>query len=592
MESLYNILGLTGNVMDVEVAVPAEEKIAPLESADISADIDMKRMAEWALNYLTETPRKELNYEPVFQCHPLVCPPIPEGQDPVVACDTDARMDWEWYYMREITGSTRGKEVEAAFHARMKSFIEPDGRVLAHPGCYNEGDTDVVYKKEDFVIHIWGACKILKSLSEDYARTGAADSKELARKVMLALKKLAVWDDNGRCWFTCGMGALRSDLSIVPNGWNRQPAPIVDPLVTYWRATEDPEGLEFARAYSEGIMHGSQPGGMEFAPDGSFRAHSHATTHAVWGVAELGAATGEQKYIDFSKRVFDYMLSRGTGTGWFPAAMNADCNETCNISDMITLAGLLGESGHPEYFDYLERYIRNYISNIQFIVTPEFESYYRELNKDKGEEAINKGLTELKKFQGGVLGGTGINDLENVLLGGVSGYQMFGCCAPEGMRAIYTSWVNTIARYDESKLGPAGVYVNMGLGRDSKWGKVVSFMPRKGRLTVKSAVKDLFFLRPPHWTSKDDVRAFVGTEQVPVVWSGAYVRFDAEPGDELTITYSLINFTHVVEGLWPTSAPGLKMTFNWLGNMVTSADPAATKTPLFTGKPRLLPPAP
>jgi hypothetical protein len=31
------------------------------------------------------------------------------------------------------------------------------------------------------------------------------------------------------------------------------------------------------------------------------------------------------------------------------------------------------------------------------------------------------------------------------------------------------------------------------------------------------------------------------------------------------------------------------MTFHWLGNMVTSAEPLPAKTPLFVGKPRLLP---
>ena len=41
----------------------------------------------------------------------------------------------------------------------------------------------------------FGATKILKSLSEDYARTKNPESKALAQKVMLALKKIAVWDD-------------------------------------------------------------------------------------------------------------------------------------------------------------------------------------------------------------------------------------------------------------------------------------------------------------------------------------------------------------------------------------------------------------
>jgi hypothetical protein len=254
------IRGLTGQVTDVRVAVPAATSLG----SQRSRDIDLKAMAGWAMNYLIETPRKHLGYEPVFQCHPLKCPPVPEGQDPVVSCDTDARLDWEWYYMREISGSRGGKDVEAAFHKRMHDYIDPDGRVWSAPGAYNEGKTDARYQKSDYVVHIWGATKILKSLSEDYARTRNPESQALARNVMLALEKLATWDDQGRCYLKTGMGAFAADGSVVPNGWNVQPAPIVEPLVTYYLATGDPEGLKFARAYARGMIDGIQPDGIRF----------------------------------------------------------------------------------------------------------------------------------------------------------------------------------------------------------------------------------------------------------------------------------------------------------------------------------------
>jgi hypothetical protein len=589
-----SVLGLTGQVDKIETAVPAAKQISLVASNEPTADISLKRMAEWALNYLTETPRKSLGYEPVFQCHPLLCPPVPAGQDPVVACDTDARMDWEWYFMRDITGSTKGAEVEAAFHHRMREYIDPDGKVWSHPGCFNEGNINTKYEKKDFVVHIWGATKILKSLSEDYARTKSPESKALARKVMLALKKIATWDEKGRCWIPCGMGALKADGSIVPNGWNSHPAPIVEPLVSYWLATGDGEGLEFAKAYADGMMNNLQPGGIRFVEAGKsiqggfpFGAHSHATMHAVWGVAHLGVVTGEQRYVDFAKNIWDGLLARGTGTGWFPAGPD-NCNETCCVSDMISVATLIGQSGHPEYFDFAERYLRNYISNLQFVVLPEFEAYYRARNKSASEAQLQAGLAELRKFQGGIIGGSGLNDYENDLLGGASGFEMFGCCAPEGMRAIYTCWTNTINRCDESPLGPAGVYVNLSFNRDSPWGRVVSFMPDAGRITVKTAAKGPYFLRPPSWAARDEVRAFVGAKSVPVKWSNQYIRFDVNGNEEVAITYPLVKFTHRVAGLW-SGAPNLHMTFHWLGNMVTSAEPLPAKTPLFIGKPRLLP---
>ena len=589
------VAGLTGTVRDIRVAVEAPLHVEALSDEVPQSDIDLKRMAEWAMNYLIRTPRPELNYEPVFQCHPLKCPPVPAGQDVVVPCDTDARMNWEWYYMREISGLTAGRDVEKAFHKRMLGFVQDDGSVLSHTGCYNEADIHKVYKKEDYVYHVWGATKILHGLAEDFRRTANEQSRATARKIMRRLKQLAVYPTPDRCYFPAGMGAVKQDGSVLPNGWNQVPAPVIIALVNYHLATGDEEALEFARAYAEGIMGGSQPSGLRFGADGNFATplgHSHATMHAVWGIAHLGIVTHEPRYTEFAKRVWDWMLTRGTGTGWFPA-MPDNCNETCCLSDMMSIAAMIARAGHPEYFDYVERYLRNYISTLQFLVTPEFESYYRRLNQKAGEESIRQGLQTLRKFQGGIVGGSGLNDYENELLGGASGFEMFGCCAPEGMRAIHTTWQNTIDRIDESALGPAGVYVNLCFTRESKWGRVVSFFPESGRLTVKAGVKDSFFMRPPHWAPRDDVRAFVGAESIPVQWSGSYVEFkEANPGDELTIVYPLIRFTHEVSGLWPNCAPDLHITFEWLGNMVAAAIPPATKTPLFSGQPRRLPPAP
>ncbi|MGI8967368.1 MAG: hypothetical protein ACR2H1_14970, partial [Limisphaerales bacterium] len=232
-----------------------------------------------------------------------------------------------------------------------------------------------------------------------------------------------------------------------------------------------------------------------------------------------------------------------------------------------------------------------YISNLQFIVTPEFEKYYRERNKNSTEAQLEKGLAELRKFQGGIIGGSGLNDIENELLGNVSGYEMFGCCAPEGMRAIHTAWINTIDEYKKSRLGDAGIYVNQSFSRDSKWGRVVSFLPEQGRLTVKAAVKKTFFLRLSHWAPREEARAFVGTKSVPVKWSGDYVRFNAKSGDELTLTYPLMEFTHDVEGLW-SAAPKLQMSFQWIGNMVVDSMPKPGGTRLFARTPRVLPPSP
>ena len=584
------IRGLTGSVTNVRIATP----VMPTAPPASSIDLDLKQMAAWAMNYLIHTPRPEYDYEPVFQCHPLRCPPVPSGHDVVVPCDTDARMNWEWYYMREVSESQAGQDIEAAFHRRMLKYVQSDGTVLAHVGCYNEGEINKVYAATDQVYHVWGATKILHALAEDYRRMGSVLAQDTARQIMLRLKRLAVFTSPDICYFPAGMGAVSVDGAPIANNWNSNPAPIVEPLVNYYLATGDEEALAFARAYAEGIMTAAQPGGIRIGDDGNLGGgHGHAMLHALWGIAHLGIVTSETRYTAFVKRSLDWVMRLGTGTGWFPAAPDwaANCNETCMISDVMSNAALVARAGYPEYYDYVERYLRNYISNLQFIVTPEFEAYYRQLNPTVDENDIQQGLQTLRKFRGGIIGASGLNDYENVLLH-AHGFEMFGCCAPEGMRAIYTAWTHTIQRLPASPLGPAGVYVSLCLNRDSEWREAHSVFPDAGGFRVKAKVSDTFYLRPPHWAPRESIKSFRNGAVVPAVWSGDYLRFDdAQPGDELAIGYPLLRFTHLAGGQWQKIAPDLRVMYEWLGNMVVAVDPPAQHTPLFTGHPRQLPSA-
>lgn len=591
-ESTTPIKGITGEISNISYPIPAQDSIKPIEQGLEPSDINLKRMAQWSLRYLVQSPRKHLNYDPVFQCFTFQCPPAPEGADPIVPCDTDARMDWEWYYMRDITGSDYGRDVEKAFHKRMRGYISDEGYVWCAPGAYNEGDINAIYEEKDKIIHIWGTTKIIKSLSEDYKRTKNPESKELAQKIIHKLKEFVVWEENG-CYIPCGHGGMRQDGTVaLPSSLH---APIVEPLLTYWEATGDKDGLDFAKAYADGMINGLMPGGVKFAEDGNIgMGHGHITMHAVWGIARLGVVLNDHKYTDFAKRVWDWMLSRGTGTGWFPAAPEwAEYGtEVCLISDMMSTASHIAQAGYPEYYDYIERYMRNYIANLQFIATPEFEEKYRLVNKDLPKEEVEKGLEQVRTFQGGFYN-AGLSDFENTLLGG-GGYifKIAGCCAPEGIRAVYTSWLNTITRNPKSALGPAGVYVNMSFTRKSEWCDTISYLPTTGRLTVKAKIKDDFYIRPPHWAPKESVKAFKNNDSVDVKWSNDYIRFTAEPGDELTITYPIVRFHHEVSGLWPKSGPNLTMKFQWEGNEVVNVHPrpAIDKTPLFLGKHREIPP--
>jgi hypothetical protein len=93
---LTNVSGVTGELSSIRYrGISATETVPLLAQSAKPRDVNLPAMADKAMNYLTHNPRKELDYEPVFQIKPLACPPAPLGHDPIVPGDTDCRMDWE-----------------------------------------------------------------------------------------------------------------------------------------------------------------------------------------------------------------------------------------------------------------------------------------------------------------------------------------------------------------------------------------------------------------------------------------------------------------------------------------------------------------
>jgi hypothetical protein len=291
--------------------------------------------------------------------------------------------------------------------------------------------------------------------------------------------------------------------------------------------------------------------------------------------------------VEWARRAYDFASRHGLGTGWVSAALWDQpvqlLSETCATSDLVSLATWVARAGHPDYWDHAERYLRNYLRQNQFFITPEYEALYRQRNRDKSPEEIEKGLKRMRDFEGGFIGGPAPNDWLNWMaddksFGNGERLNIFGCCVPEGMRALYTAWSSVVTPLQE------GVFINLSFNRDSPEARVVSFLPDLGRLTVKTKTSADFFLRPPSWTPKEKVLAFVNGKRTNPTWGGpslAYVEFpQANAGDELSLTYPLVEFVQSV-GLWP-SRPDLRFTIRWRGNSVIEMNPKGRYLPLGT----------
>jgi hypothetical protein len=555
-----------------EASLPRE--IAPLAQSAPTKDLSLEQMAAKAMHYLLHNPLPDHKYECRFDIQLLGLPPTmyPGSRDPYITFgDTESRMDWEFIYMRQMSGSQEGREVEEAIRGRIFGYVRDDGLCWLPPyaaTCDLSDHTPCAMS--------WTTGKAIVTLIELYERKHDPSDLAKARKLIAGLQSLASWD-TGRAYYEGGAGGWR-DGKWMNTGCSDAYPCILDPVVRYWEVTKDPEVREFAEAFADGTIAGVQKrlnvgnGDNRFQDDGSFGGYNcHLHMNAVLGVARLGQLTGNTRYLEWSRKVYDWLMTQGTDWGWFPESPGGGNSETCATGDMADVAACLAKAGHCRYWDDLERFVRNYCREAQFFVTPEYEAIYRQIHKDNPK--VEEGLRQARDFQGGFVARLTPNSLT---MG--SGMNMMGCCPPEAMRAIYIAWRNVVTESNE------GVFVNLCFNRDAAEARVVSFAPNSGRMTVVAKKGADFFLRPPSWTPRQQVVVYRGAAKVEAKWKGDYVKLEnVKPDEELTIAYPLVGFRQSI------SVAGGTYNYQWLGNTVLSVDPPGEGLPLFSKAPRELP---
>jgi hypothetical protein len=599
-----------GEIRDVQTTAPASPQ---------RDDMDLVEMARWGLNYLRGNPDPARGYECKFAlgplgipCHVPISPSNKHGFDVVSLGDTDSRMDGQYLHMRLMTGDAEPDAVERGVRGRLLGYLRDDGLSWVNPGAAIGETID-----EEWVMS-WTTAKTLFGLSETYEQMRAGKTTASnnggtpsPRQLFEGLRSMALWD-GPRAYYP-GIAPYK-DGQWLRRGWCATHARnypfIVEPLVRYWECTGDGEALDLAKAFAEGFLADSQKDMGELHIDsetGEFQNHVHLHTHATWGMAHLGAALGERRYLDWVDKAYRFVLAQGTDYGWYPEFIPQGewRTEICVVGDMVANGAWLAQGGRPDYWDHVERTIRNEIRRSQFFLTPDFLELFARLHKDKPASVVDAAMVDLRKIEGGFVAQSTFNDWvgypEKVGQPGMynNGIQMMGCCPPEGMHALWEAYLGVVQQQG------GAVWVNMNLHRDHAAAKVAAYSPEAGRMDVQAKTPGRYMLRPPAWAPRDQVKLRVSglpekRGQTPISngeigvsprfsglhfsWAGpqnAYVQIDhVAAGDLLTLTWPVPKFTQIFQ---PISVPGRseKFTVSWCGNEVLDVSPAAKYLPMF-----------
>ncbi len=541
---------------------------------------DLVAMADANLNYLLRTPRPHLGHACRFCNYLSFCPPHPGGNDSIANGDSDCRMDWEYPFMREMTGRTDGLEIDAGVRKRVLGYLDGDGYAHADGGIYCGGEP----RAGESYISTWTGGKILYTLADTYARTGDAEARQLARRVFQRLITLASTRD-GLAWYEGGAGPWRDgrwfDTFITCNYGVAS-----EPLLHYARCCGDAEALDWAVRFARGSVAGVQAnlGIRRVQPDGTFGDQVHLHTHEAWGVADVGLHTGDADLLGWAERLYAFVRSRGGDSGFFPEKMilpdtrcwdghhdRAFISETCITADMVDIALCLARAGRVDYFDHAERYVRNYLRTGQFRLTPAVEAWYRQRHAERPMADVEAGLAMLRHdYDGAFLGHIGLTDWLHDAAS-VPDLTMAGCCVPEGMRAIHAVWRAAAEETDST------VRINMPFDRDLPSARIRCTLGDVGRIVVEMHRScTALHVRPPAWLDWPALEVRVNHEPI----EAAALRQEAPAG---YLALSRPQAGQRIEVIWPQpcfeqhitwggqmDAPR-QATFRWKGNTILAA---------------------
>jgi len=317
--------------------------------------------------------------------------------------------------------------------------------------------------------------------------------------------------------------------------------------------------------------------------------HFHHSLYALIAICEYGLATNDREIL---KRVDScYRWARGQGdslTGFYPECMpgsppfegrarrGGNTAETCEIADMVVLALKLTRAGIGDYWDDVDRWTRNMLSQGQYcdasLIDGIPDSYFTSRQKNNSVPQQSPGVRQrmLGSFWGWMRANEGLGVHDTPKGKKLVRHAVMHCCTANGARTLYYIWDSIVDKENDL------VRVNLLLNRASPWLDVDSFLPVEGKvvLHIKNAPK--VAVRMPEWCDPNDVTIGAKENKIETNVQGHYVHLcGLKPNDTVSLTFPVPTreIEHTI-GQIP-----YKLTIR--GSSVVKIDPAGVAYPLY-----------
>lgn len=299
-----------------------------------------------------------------------------------------------------------------------------------------------------------------------------------------------------------------------------------------------------------------------------FGGHFHSRTLGLLNILDYATTMKDREQMEFVRSGFEWAKTQGSSlVGFFPEFIIGgdrypSC-ESCEVGEMITLAVKLSVTGAGDYWDDVDRWVRNQFAENQLTKSDWIYSMARSMEKKPVEyNETDEGVGErnIGAFAGMASGN------EWAVQAGI-----MHCCTGNCSCALYYLWEHMLA-YDGEQLR-----LNLLLNRASQWADVYSYIPYEGRvdIRVKESCKNVL-VRVPEWVKGQETVCRVNSTLRKPGTEGRFLSIGkCFQGDRLSITFPMEERT-VKETIG-----GIAYRLVLRGSTVVSIDPPGKNGPLY-----------
>lgn len=276
-----------------------------------------------------------------------------------------------------------------------------------------------------------------------------------------------------------------------------------------------------------------------YSPDiAEFDGHMHSYTSAALGLLRYAEKANDIAIMEFVREIYEQQKNYGLANiGLY--------GEACSLGDMMLLAARLSVDGVGDYWDDLERYIRNQMAECQITDAAKLQAalnQHNPLSFSQVDASAPYGTTT-----------DTVNRTLGICFSGLTypthiqadEMEWVACCLGNLPQGMYYAWQSIVTESNGI------VSVNMPLNRASEWLDVDSYIPYEGKVVLRNKKAEEVSFRIPNYAIRADVKVLKNGKAVSFNRIGAYLYIKGlKPNDEVTITFPLAQWTETRTLKW------------------------------------------